>query len=73
MMRRVMRKLRDLKKKIAERHKNKPEENEPLIEKRIRKRIIRAEDPITKILFWGFHGSHFNAPLPCANNAYQFL
>jgi hypothetical protein len=33
-MTRMMRKLRDLKKKIAERHTDKPEENEPAIEKK---------------------------------------
>ena len=48
-MTKITRKLKALKKKISERHTDKPEENEPAIEKRIRKKTVRTEDPAKEI------------------------
>jgi hypothetical protein len=41
-MTKITRKLKALKKKISERHTDKPEENEPAVEKRIRKKTVRT-------------------------------
>jgi hypothetical protein len=44
-MTRMNRKLKALKKKIAERHRNIPEENEITVDKKDLKKTVRSEDP----------------------------